>query len=336
MSSSTRLQLPYLAAAQAQKHVTLNESLLRLDAVTQLSAISATVTAQPATPADGTLYILPTGKTGSAWGSMSDQALAYYRDGAWEQLTPKPGWRCFVEDQTALFAWTGSTWSRLAGDRERRLLFTGGGDGVVSIYRFDAARTQNPRTAAISSVSGDAITLTSADAGLFFNNALMANVSYVRIWNTSKSPHQAAWVKAQPAANQLQVKDPASISSWTVGETIQLGDPTATTPNRYVAVDISPMLQSVFGRVFRQAGVLCKMVASGNSVLGRVDISENGATGSSQPTRSFADGATNGSQNTIPCSVASPISDSNLVFVQETATGANMGIAAISVLGVYL
>lgn len=45
MSDSTKLQLPYLAAAQSQKHVTVNESLRKLDAVVQLTVVSATTAA---------------------------------------------------------------------------------------------------------------------------------------------------------------------------------------------------------------------------------------------------------------------------------------------------
>jgi hypothetical protein len=50
MPQSTRLQLRFLAGAQAQKHITVNESLLRIDALVQLSAKSATTAAQPASP----------------------------------------------------------------------------------------------------------------------------------------------------------------------------------------------------------------------------------------------------------------------------------------------
>ncbi|MCC6787490.1 MAG: hypothetical protein IT547_06585 [Hyphomonadaceae bacterium] len=38
---TSNLQLPFIAQGQAQKHVTVNESLLRLDAVVQISAVSA-------------------------------------------------------------------------------------------------------------------------------------------------------------------------------------------------------------------------------------------------------------------------------------------------------
>ena len=58
---SARLALPYLAAGQMQKHVTLNAALTRLDALLQTLAVSRTITAQPEGPADGALYILPEG-----------------------------------------------------------------------------------------------------------------------------------------------------------------------------------------------------------------------------------------------------------------------------------
>ena len=50
---SARLNLPYLAAGQMQKHVTLNEALTRLDALIQTAVVSRTVSDQPADPAEG-------------------------------------------------------------------------------------------------------------------------------------------------------------------------------------------------------------------------------------------------------------------------------------------
>lgn len=335
MPQSTRLALPYLAAGQAQKHVTVNESLVRLDALVQLSARSASLAAQPASPGDGDIYILPAGKSGTHWGGMANGAIAYYRDGAWEEIAPKPGWRCYAEDENALLARTSSGWARIAGENEHRTLFTPGGDGVVSIYRIDTARVQNARTATIGSISGDTITLTANDAGLLFSSN-MAGVSYVRIWNTSKTPDQSAWVKAAPAANQLRVVEAAAVAGWANGDTIQIGDPTDQTPNRVIALDISPMMQTVLGRTFRQAGVLAKMIVAGAGAQTQLDISEAGVSGSFQTTRSFPDGGFNVSQNMIPCSQPSPISNSNLVFVRETATGATMTTAGVWVLALLV
>ena len=47
---SARLGLPYLAAGQMQKHVTVNEALTRLDALVQCRAASRTVATAPAAP----------------------------------------------------------------------------------------------------------------------------------------------------------------------------------------------------------------------------------------------------------------------------------------------
>src|SRR5262245_18597169 len=336
MSQSSRLGLPYLAAAQAQKHVTVNESLLRLDALVQLSIKSATTAAQPGSPADGDLYILPTGKTGAAWGGFADGALAYWRDGVWEELTPSHGWRAFVEDEDALYARTGSAWSKLAADGERRLIFTPGGDGVVSIYRIDTARVQNPRTAVVSAVAGDVITLTTADAGLFFSQSFMAGVAYARIWNTTKTPDQSAWVKAQPANNQLQVLNAAAIASWSNGDTIQIGDPTDQTPGRVIALDISPMMQAVLGRVFRQKGVMLRALIEGASVQAVLDTTESGAAGSFVGTRSESNGSRLGGQYTQVCGALSPVSNSNLVLVRETATGTGVGLTILSIAGLWV
>jgi hypothetical protein len=77
--ASSNLALPYIAAGQAQKHVTVNESLRRLDPLVQLSVISATTTVERSSPADGAIYIAPSGKTGAHWVAFADGCLAYYR-----------------------------------------------------------------------------------------------------------------------------------------------------------------------------------------------------------------------------------------------------------------
>jgi hypothetical protein len=113
-SNTANLQLPFLAVGQAQKHVTVNESLRRLDALVQLSVVSATTTAQPGSPVDGDVYIVPSGKTGTHWASFANWALAYYRDGAWEQLSPREGWMAYVRDTDLYLHYTGAAWALFA------------------------------------------------------------------------------------------------------------------------------------------------------------------------------------------------------------------------------
>jgi len=129
MSESTNLHLPFLQSGQAQKHVTVNETLLRLDALVQLVAQSGTVDEEPASPDDGQIYILPAGKSGDAWDAMVDGALAYYRDGAWEELSPREGWLAFIMDDGAFAYFDGATWTALP---------TGGaGPGDAASVAFD-------------------------------------------------------------------------------------------------------------------------------------------------------------------------------------------------------
>jgi hypothetical protein len=88
MMDTTHLQLPYLAAAQAQKHVTHNEALRMLDALVQLSVLDRSRTAPPASPAEGDRHIVGAGATG-LWAGW-DGAIAAFIDGGWMRLPPRP------------------------------------------------------------------------------------------------------------------------------------------------------------------------------------------------------------------------------------------------------
>ena len=124
MSNTSNLVLPYLAVGQAQKHVTVNESLRKLDALVQLSVVSATTAAEPASPADGAVYIVPSGKTGAHWSAYDNHALAYYRDGAWIEIPPREGWLAFVKDAGRLLVYRSSAWSPFAAGLADANVFT--------------------------------------------------------------------------------------------------------------------------------------------------------------------------------------------------------------------
>jgi hypothetical protein len=111
MMDTTHLQLPYLVAAQAQKHVTHNEALRMLDALVQLSVLDRTRTAPPASPAEGDRHIVAPGASG-AWSGWDDE-IATWIDGAWMRLLPRPGWCAWVADEASLVIRTGTDWARL-------------------------------------------------------------------------------------------------------------------------------------------------------------------------------------------------------------------------------
>lgn len=221
-------------------------------------------------------------------------------------------------------------------------LFTPGGDGQVSFYRCNrTGRNGTPRTATVSSASGTTLTLATADANLFFES-LMAGVSLVRIWNTSKTPAVSAWVGAMVDPSRLSVFSAASIAGWSAGETVQLGDPSSVTPSGAVAIDISPMMQTQLGAVFPQKGVLAKLQIGASLsptagvAAGVISMSGTGLGGSFAVLTMPSDGSATTGQVTIPCSVPSPVSNANLVFLRETAAVAGtLGLGLGSVNAIY-
>ena len=110
---SARLGLPYLAAGQMQKHVTLNEALTRLDALTQTAVISRTQAAQPGDPDDGDLYILPAGATGVAWASKAAGTLMRFEVGGWSAVPVLDGLIAVVLDEPAVVARLDGGWTPL-------------------------------------------------------------------------------------------------------------------------------------------------------------------------------------------------------------------------------
>ncbi len=442
---TARLGLPFLQPQQAQKHVTLNDSLTRLDSLMQMRALSASLTAPPDAPAEGDLFLMPQGVLSGAWAEQTAGTAACFQDGIWQFYGPQPGWICTVlETQTVLsvsatgvwvplvssaaepaqfgvnttpdpvnrFAvksdaellshddvtpgtgnarkvinkasagktasilfqsnWAGRAEIGLLGDEQfgvsvsangttftpalqidrttaraafpaglahaqtgaaiSSLLPTTGGDGVVSIYRIDAARAQNPRTFGLQSISGDLLGVPVGTAATIFAQAFMGGVSLLRIWNTSLSPAQPAWIKAQPDANTLRVLDAAALADWQIGHTLQVGDPDSVTPGRVITLDISPMMQALFGTVFAQTGVVLRMAAlAGPSCETALEVSPSGAPGTFLGTRGYAGAHSPTGQFTLFTAQASPVSASRLVCVRESALTGQMGVSLVSV-----
>jgi lysophospholipase L1-like esterase len=109
MDSSPNLDLPYLIAGQAQKHVTHNEALRVLDAIVQLSVLDKDATTPPGSPTDGDRYIVAASPTG-AWSGHAG-GIAAWQDGAWIFYSPREGWLAWVADEDKLYAYSGTAWS---------------------------------------------------------------------------------------------------------------------------------------------------------------------------------------------------------------------------------
>ena len=108
MSDSPHLKLPYLAAAQAQKHVTVNEALTRLDALVSLSVKSRSVSTPPTSPSDGDRYIVASAGAGEWAGN--DGQIAVFLNGGWDIIPPSIGWRAWIADESRDAIFEGAGW----------------------------------------------------------------------------------------------------------------------------------------------------------------------------------------------------------------------------------
>ena len=446
MDQSPRLALPYLLPNQAQKHVTHNEAIRRLDALVQMRVLSSVLAAEPAGPEEGDAYLLPAAPSGAAWGAAAAGQVAVFQDGAWTFLTPAAGWCLFDAGRGLPMLHDGTGWSDLAdrpqahlginttaddtnrlavkaeaellshddvspgsgdarkvinkaaasntasvvfqtgfagraeiglaGDDDLRLrvydgaewrdgvaidrtsgqarfpgglahALTGaamrslvpvsGGDGVVSAFRINTARSQGPRTYTIAAIAGDMITLSAASTAEIFEDSFMAGVSLLRVWNLSRSPEEPAWVKSAPTGTDLQVSDAADLSGWSAGDTLQVGDPASVMPYRGLTLDISPMIQVLFGTVFPQAGLLLKVACGGSGgANAMLETTPDGSLGSFLGQRSLSDGTVEAGQLTLATPVASPVSDSNLLILREQDLGGLIGTSIVSVAGIWV
>ncbi len=108
MTDTSQLHLPLLQPAQAQKHVTVNEALVRLDGLVQLVMQSRSIATPPANAPDGTVYMLPSGAV-NGWAGQ-DGKLAIASNGGWVFLAPQAGWRGYVADEALRVFHDGAVW----------------------------------------------------------------------------------------------------------------------------------------------------------------------------------------------------------------------------------
>lgn len=109
-----RLDLPFVMPAQAQKHVTVNEALARLDILVQAAVLSRTQTVQPANPEEGAGYVLPDAPEGADWSLHAPGRLLVFHEGVWTAITPWAGLSVYVRDEGLSLVHDGAEWRTLS------------------------------------------------------------------------------------------------------------------------------------------------------------------------------------------------------------------------------
>jgi len=106
--TSAALSLPYIQPSQAQKHVTHNEAVRILDAVTQLSVLSSDLTAAPMSNAVGDRFLVASGAVGE-WAGKDGQ-IAVFDGTGWAYFRATAGWRADVIPTGAQLRFDGAGW----------------------------------------------------------------------------------------------------------------------------------------------------------------------------------------------------------------------------------
>ncbi|WP_021171178.1 hypothetical protein SOV_35570 [Sporomusa ovata DSM 2662] len=107
MSNTVRLALPNLVSGQAQKEITHNMALQRLDALVQ-TAVESMILSTPPVGVEGNLYVVGIGATG-VWAGK-DNSLAHFVGGAWVFYVPFVGMRCWDKATSTAMVYTGNAW----------------------------------------------------------------------------------------------------------------------------------------------------------------------------------------------------------------------------------
>ncbi|CDZ34855.1 Hypothetical protein NGAL_HAMBI1145_25450 [Neorhizobium galegae bv. officinalis] len=105
--TTANLNMPFILPSQAQKHVTHNEALLRLDALVHLTIV-AELENPPGTSEEGACYLVATAPTG-AWAGKTGR-IASWQDGYWAFLIPRAGWRAWFAASEKLKVFSGTLW----------------------------------------------------------------------------------------------------------------------------------------------------------------------------------------------------------------------------------
>jgi hypothetical protein len=108
MTDTANLGLPLVQPAQAQKHVTVNEALARIDGLAQLTLVSVSETVPPVSPAEGAAYGVPAGAV-NAWAGQAG-TVAVVIGGGWVFVPARRGWRAMVLDAGGTAIFDGLDW----------------------------------------------------------------------------------------------------------------------------------------------------------------------------------------------------------------------------------
>lgn len=180
MQSTPRLSLPLIQPGQAQKHITHNEALIRLDMMSAVSVISDSLSEPPENPADGDSYCVGNAPTG-AWAGLVGQIVMWIGT-QWNHLPSPEGLLMFVHDIGVWMIRTDVGWEGLNPDAAADLT-------AQSLFVNTTADPQNRVSVKTRSMllSHDDVTPDGGDVRLSLNKAGMNDTASFLLANAYQS-----------------------------------------------------------------------------------------------------------------------------------------------------
>ncbi len=246
MDTSPNLGLPYIAAAQAQKHVTHNEAIRELDAIVHLAVLDRGLSTPPATPSHGDRYIVAAGGTG-AW-TGNDGKIAAYQDGAWMFYEPKEGWVAWIADESTLCAWDGAAWGAVGGSGA-------GGVNPVPLVGVNTTADTTNRLAVKSDAtlfSHDDVTPGSGDMRQKLNKAAAGN-TVSQLYQTNFSGRAETGLTGD---DNFHVKVSADGSAWHEAIVVDRTTGAVSMPNTSIGGASGPVYNPFLPRAWAKIGEL--------------------------------------------------------------------------------
>lgn len=120
-SLTPRLALPLLSAGQAQKEMSHNEALVRLDLTLHGNILALTAETPPDDPEPGQSWVLGSAPNG-AWAGHAGE-VAGWSEAGWRFVAPCEGMRLWLSLDTGFAVFSGGEWR--AGETYGRLIVDG-------------------------------------------------------------------------------------------------------------------------------------------------------------------------------------------------------------------